>query len=807
MPGGRKHNKKRRKKNWRSMLEGCFNKNPFSAPSSNAREDPQRVNDKLQSGKNSPKIPSDTEGIRQHSELQQQFDDSYTSSRSEDVPIRGILKKSQTTSSIGSGIYVEAAVDVPDALLHSLRPKSEWSQVRPAYLLNQPEDQGSSRTSNGSKCAFSNQTQHFSSCKSSPETHLSSQLKNRPRPNSYHEGDLRSSRDSPSFENPYSTPDVVHKRFVHSSNDYRSDASRQRNEQNNDPYKQPTYYNVRNRRLKQSADVEGFLESPVYSRPAYMRYELDQAYSHPLQATQSPSSNRLLSPEHARFSSHNTKCPDADPVYVKLEQIQQRKLEQKAQQRNLNTSSQQLHQKQVVASPKGQKSSALVYPPSSWHGSAILAASSAPPTRRKLLPMLEYRSPSITKKLSCTDNSDFNTSKSDMIPIPAKWKEIDSEVEVYTCSSPKSSPKKIAGGIARNANVVPKQRFGSNYINSEKDQKSLTYSRYVTSALPRSRDPIRKPMGSRSSLSPNNPLARVLPVGVRDWDSSNELFMDEPLQDQSHHMYDHQMAFRAAQSVASSLMGAGACSGPALEPDANNQTVEVSSQIYATVTRSSKCQGRDGASYVYTSCVSWKKKETQSPSRLRTRVSPNTNYTYSYSDDEDDEFYSERSRRQRVCRTWSPHSSPPPLPPRQWSPRCTSDGTGQYSVASASYAGGYCRVPRTYPDQRQYSRQQQPLHPSGGCHRDRPPLPSYEEILESRIRYGRSRPVSWCGFGSQQHKKLRLLLEFDCYSFFAFGGLDTSVGRGLALWPRGRGFEPQPSTDRAPTGWVGVIIM
>ncbi|GFR98491.1 orphan G-protein coupled receptor 45 [Elysia marginata] len=31
------------------------------------------------------------------------------------------------------------------------------------------------------------------------------------------------------------------------------------------------------------------------------------------------------------------------------------------------------------------------------------------------------------------------------------------------------------------------------------------------------------------------------------------------------------------------------------------------------------------------------------------------------------------------------------------------------------------------------------------------------------------------------------------------GGLDSSVGRRLAPWPRGRGFEPQPSTVRAPT--------
>ncbi|GFR77833.1 solute carrier family 26 member 6-like [Elysia marginata] len=40
-----------------------------------------------------------------------------------------------------------------------------------------------------------------------------------------------------------------------------------------------------------------------------------------------------------------------------------------------------------------------------------------------------------------------------------------------------------------------------------------------------------------------------------------------------------------------------------------------------------------------------------------------------------------------------------------------------------------------------------------------------------------------------------------------FRGLDSSVGSGLDPWPRGRGFEPQPSTVRAPTGWVGVSII
>ncbi|GFS23262.1 hypothetical protein ElyMa_001635600 [Elysia marginata] len=39
------------------------------------------------------------------------------------------------------------------------------------------------------------------------------------------------------------------------------------------------------------------------------------------------------------------------------------------------------------------------------------------------------------------------------------------------------------------------------------------------------------------------------------------------------------------------------------------------------------------------------------------------------------------------------------------------------------------------------------------------------------------------------------------------GGLDSSVGKGLAPWPRGRWFESQPSTVRAPIGWVGVSII
>ncbi|GFR99275.1 hypothetical protein ElyMa_002789500 [Elysia marginata] len=37
-------------------------------------------------------------------------------------------------------------------------------------------------------------------------------------------------------------------------------------------------------------------------------------------------------------------------------------------------------------------------------------------------------------------------------------------------------------------------------------------------------------------------------------------------------------------------------------------------------------------------------------------------------------------------------------------------------------------------------------------------------------------------------------------------GLDSSVGSGFAPWPRGRGFETQPSTVRAPTGWRNTLV-
>ena len=764
MAGGRKHNKKRRKKNWRSVLEGCFNKNPFSTAPSGARESTPTDRENQQGSNNSPRThpsSSHTEGAQARAEPPQQCDEAPPSIRSEDLPIRGILKKSQTTCSVGSGIYAEAAVDVPDALLHSLRPESEWSQVRPAYLLNNSRHQSDARVASGSNCAFSYQTPPFSSCKSSPDTPFSSQLnKGRPRPNSYHEGDFRCSSNSPAFENPYSTPDVAHKRYSDTPKNHRPFyLSRQ-----TDPacesgrHNQPTYYNIRNKRSTKSAVDEGGLESPVYSRPAYMRYELDQAYAHPLQRAGTPDTKRRRSPQHLRSRlPDESKSIDADPVYVQLEQIQQRKLEKRAQQRQYHISSQQ---QQDVRVPKGEARSALLYPASSWHGAVIMAANSAPPTRRKLLPMLEYKSPSTAKKINPIENDVHPKALSPKKrPISSMWKKIDSEVEVYNCRSPNSSPDRInSNKITEHIHLSPIERFDRHQdpacsTKSTSDGRVSNYSRYITSALPRSRDPIRKPMGSRHSLSPSNPLARVLPLGVREWSSSNALLVDGRHQDQAQPMHDHQSAIHAAETAAARLLAVEAGSSATLGLDPKAQTVEVSSQIYATVTRSSKCQGRDGASYIYTSCVSWKKEERPTLSRTGIRNIPSTSYTYSYSDDEEDEFYSVNKNQtrgqQRNYTLPSPYSSPPPLPPRRWSVQFVRDDGGHYSGLSARENGGYCQPQGDYyGQQRQYHRQLDSQ--AGRRQAARPPLPSYEEIIEARIRYGRTRPVSWCGVGSCQ---------------------------------------------------------
>ena len=755
MAGGRKHNKKRRKKNWRTMLEGCFNKNPFSTAATDARNDAkEEVRDSTNNSRAQTPC-SEAGGAVAGEELRQQIAEIHPPpSRTEEVPIRGILKKSQTSCSIGSGIYAEAAVDVPDALLHSLRPESEWSQVRPAYLRNGTEYHSGSRVGSCSNGAFPYQTQP-SSCKSSPETPLHSlQSKGRPRPNSYHEGDFRNNDNSPAFENPYSTPDIVHRRYVKRP----KDVTRQLKDILNDPQKQPTYYNVRNRRSAERTEPEGYLESPVYSRPAYMRYELDQAYAHPLQSSQTPDTTSRGSPEPPALR-HPSNPVDNDPVYVQLDQIQQRKQEQRAQQRQRSAIHQEQHQDCSFA--KRQTQSASLTVPTAWHGAVIMAAASAPPSRRKLLPMLEYRSPSTTKKLTKPGNvCDSTASSPPNTPINSVWKKFDSEVEVYSSRSPKSSPgRRRSNNNTRSAETGFNQRCDTRRdyaqsIRNESDQHISNYSRYVTSALPRSRDPIRKPMGSRHSLSPSNPLARVLPLGVREWSSSNaELIDNDPPQSYSNPIYDHHTAIRAAQTAAARLLAVGAGSAPQFGSEPKAQTVEVSSQIYATVTRSSKSQGPDGASYVYTSSFSWKKKQKPSHSRKGPRIIPHTNYTYNYSDDDDDDSYNfDESRAQwlnRNSRISSPYSSPPPLPPRQWSTQNGPNDDHRYGGGVTGNSGGDHRFRGEYHYQRRQYHGQSGAR-CEGRQEGRPPLPSYEEIIESRIRYGRARPVSWCGFGSQQ---------------------------------------------------------
>ncbi|GFS11343.1 hypothetical protein ElyMa_006669300 [Elysia marginata] len=63
-------------------------------------------------------------------------------------------------------------------------------------------------------------------------------------------------------------------------------------------------------------------------------------------------------------------------------------------------------------------------------------------------------------------------------------------------------------------------------------------------------------------------------------------------------------------------------------------------------------------------------------------------------------------------------------------------------------------------------------------------------LPEPNSSYGREIPIGDAVF-----------IIFDKFSSTG-GGLDSSVGSGLNPWPRGPGFEPQPSTVLAPTGWI-----
>ncbi|KAK7011804.1 serine/arginine repetitive matrix protein 2 [Biomphalaria glabrata] len=170
-------------------------------------------------------------------------------------------------------------------------------------------------------------------------------------------------------------------------------------------------------------------------------------------------------------------------------------------------------------------------------------------------------------------------------------------------------------------------RSSRNAVALPDNQLVVPPSRYITSALPRSRDPIRKPMGSQYCPYP------VQPNGAPE----------------------------------------DACRTTARADD--HDRVEIS-HIYATVTRSGN--ETTTSSYIYAS-ISWKGGPQAGPHHPQS-VAP-----------------------------------PPPIPPRQWAD----------PVASG------CRGPAA-------------LH-------SRPPLPSYEQVIESRTRYGRGRPVSWSEFS--HHKE------------------------------------------------------
>ncbi|KAH9520330.1 hypothetical protein Btru_060512 [Bulinus truncatus] len=149
------------------------------------------------------------------------------------------------------------------------------------------------------------------------------------------------------------------------------------------------------------------------------------------------------------------------------------------------------------------------------------------------------------------------------------------------------------------------------------------HSRYIASAVPRSRDPIRKPMGSQYCPYPVHP---------------------SHLQDD--HSSDH-------------------------PPGPTDQDSLEISHIFTTVTRSGN--ETTTSSYIYAS-ISWKGGHDPGP-------------------------------HPPVV------SSPPPVPPRHW--------------AGPAHSAG--------------------MAPPARCH-GRPPLPSYDEVIESRMRSGRDRPLSWSEF-------------------------------------------------------------
>lgn len=129
MAGNKKNHRKRRKKSWRTIVEGYIHRSLF-ANSSN-------------SGKNQVSSQQQT-NLGEANKLRRFQTKARTSCchgsttalevLGSEQPLKGILKKSPT-SSASSHSYSEVAVDVPDSMLG---PRMESSQTRPAFLLNSP---------------------------------------------------------------------------------------------------------------------------------------------------------------------------------------------------------------------------------------------------------------------------------------------------------------------------------------------------------------------------------------------------------------------------------------------------------------------------------------------------------------------------------------------------------------------------------------------------------------------------------------------------------------------------------------------
>lgn len=207
--------------------------------------------------------------------------------------------------------------------------------------------------------------------------------------------------------------------------------------------------------------------------------------------------------------------------------------------------------------------------------------------------------------------------------------------------------------IESDLSVIPKIVY--NLVDLRNLNPNFGSNRHLTNATSRSRDPIRKPMGSLYCPYSNSLYKAASVSHVDNYESE-----------------------RASSERRDRQRSSVNCEKGRAYSGLPDQTVEVS-HIYATVTRSSTRAST--SSYVYAS-ISYKTSIDQPiPSHLG-----------------------------RSCQLSPPDIPPPPVPPRMWS---NGRQRGHYSSPASDESF-------------------------------RPPLPSYEEVIESRVRYKHRRPVSWC---------------------------------------------------------------